>query len=162
MSMATRLRWYLDTRGVCYEIVHHARSGSSLESARAARVPCGRVAKSIVLEDERGYLLAILPASCRLDMKRIRTRLGRPLQLATEAELEVLFEDCETGAIPAIGRAYGIPALIDDSLMRLPDLYFDAGDHEDLVHLSGSAFRALLAGSDHGPIGRPDLAGRTH
>lgn len=155
MSIASRLKWYLDTRGVCYEIVHHAHSQSSLESARAARVPRGRVAKSIVLEDERGYLLAILPASCRLDMRRVRRSSRRPLQLASEAELGVLFEDCEMGAVPAIGRAYGIPALIDDCLLRMPDLYFDAGDHEDLVHLSGSAFRALLAGSEHAPIGRP-------
>lgn len=155
MGMATRLKWYLDSHAVCYEVVHHSRSSSSLQSARAAQLPGGRVVKCIVLEDERGYLLAILPASCRLDMKAVRRRMKRRLHLATEAELEVLFEDCEVGAVPAIGRAYGIPALIDESLMRMPDLYFEAGDHEDLVHLSGTAFRALLRGSDHGPIGRP-------
>ena len=152
MGIATRLKWYLDSHGVCYEIVHHPRSSTSLESARAAHLPDGRVAKCLVLEDERGYLLAILPASCRLDMKAVRRRMKRRLQLASEAELEVLFEDCELGAVPALGGAYGIPALIDDSLLRLPDLYFEAGDHEDLVHLSGLAFRALLQGSDHGPI----------
>jgi len=155
MGIATRLKSYLDSHAVCYEVVHHTRSSTSLQSARAARLPHGRVAKCIVLEDERGYLLAILPASCRLDMKAVRRRMKRRLHLATEADLEVLFEDCEVGAVPAIGRAYGIPALIDESLMRMPDLYFDAGDHEDLVHLSGTAFRALLRGSDHGPIGRP-------
>jgi len=162
MGMAIRLKQYLDDRGVCYEIVHHARSDSCLESARAAHVPCGRVAKCIVLEDGEGYLLAILPASCRLDLKRVRRRLRRPLQLAQEWELESLFGDCELGAVPAIGRAYGIPALIDDSLMRMPDLYFEAGDHRDLVHLSGSAFRALLAGSDHGIIAHPGHAARAH
>jgi Ala-tRNA(Pro) deacylase len=155
MGMATRLKRYLDTSGVCYEIVHHPRTSTSLGSARAARIPGGRVAKGIVLEDERGYLLALLPASCRLDLKGVRRRLGRHLQLASETELELLFGDCEAGAVPAIGRAYGLPALVDDSLLRMPDLYFEAGDHRDLVHLSGVAFRALLRGSEHGSIGRP-------
>ena len=49
----------------------------------------------------------------------------------------------------------GIPTLIDDSLLRMPDLYFEAGDHRDLVHVSGCAFRALLSGSAHGAIARP-------
>lgn len=155
MGMATRLKSYLDTSGVCYEVVHHPRASSSLGSARAARIPGGRVAKGIVLEDERGYLLAVLPASCRLDLEGVRRRLDRPLQLASEAELEGLFGDCELGAVPAIGRAYGLPALVDDSLLRMPDLYFEAGDHRDLVHLSGTAFRALLQGSEHASIGRP-------
>ncbi len=152
MGMATRLKWYLDSHKVCYEIVHHAHSSTSIESAHAAQIPEGRVAKCILLEDERGYLMAILPASCRIDMKALREFLHRSLELASEAELEIVFADCEVGAVPAIGRAYGIPAVIDDSLMRMPDLYFDAGDHEDLVHLSGSAFRALLSGSAHGKI----------
>jgi Ala-tRNA(Pro) deacylase len=155
MGMATRLKSYLDTSGVCYELVHHPRASSSLGSARAARVPGGRVAKGIVLEDGQGYLLALLPASCRLDLKEVRRRLRRPLQLASEAQLGLLFGDCEVGAVPAMARAYGLPALVDDSLLRMPDLYFEAGDHRDLVHLSGVAFRALLRDCEHAPIARP-------
>lgn len=153
--IATRLKWYLDAHGICYEVVHHAHDDTSLGCARAAHVPCGRVAKCILLEDERGYLLAILPASCRLELPRIRGQLRRQLELASEAELGLLFGDCEIGAVPPFGDAYGIPTLLDDSLLRLPDVYFEAGDHEDFVHLSGSAFGALLARGQHGRFSRP-------
>jgi Ala-tRNA(Pro) deacylase len=145
MAIATRLKWVLDTHHICYELVRHAPSASSLESARAARVPGGKMAKGVLLADERGYLLAIVPASCRLDLPLLRRQLGRPLGLASEAELAALFHDCEIGAVPPFGGAYGIPMLIDESLLRLPDVYCEAGDHRDLVHLSGSAFRALLS-----------------
>lgn len=155
MSVAMRLKGYLDASGVCYETVPHPRSATSLESARAAHVPQGRVAKGIVLEDESGYVLAVLPASCRLDLGSVRRSLKRRLQLANESRLEVLFDDCEVGAVPAMGRPYGIPALVDDSLLRMPDLYFAAGDHEEFVHLSGTAFRALHKDAEHGCIGRP-------
>ncbi len=156
MAIASRVKWFLDTRGVCYELVHHDPSSSSLESARAAHVPGGRVAKCVLLEDERGYLLAVVPASCRLMLDELRGQLRRRVELATEAELPALFADCELGAVPPLGRIYGIPTVIDDSLLRLPDVYFEAGDHEELVHVSGLAFRARLSGSAHGRFSRPD------
>ena len=156
MSIATRLRWYLDSHDVEYELIHHSHSSSSLDSAKKAHVPAGRMAKCVLLEDESGYLLAILPASCRMHFTAIEELLHRQLELATEEELAEIFRDCEIGAVPAIGLPYNVPMLVDDSLLRLPDLYFEAGDHEDLVHMSGEAFRALAGQSLHGRISAPN------
>ena len=129
MSIARRLEWCLNAHSIPYEIVHHAPTQTPRDSARAAHVPEGRVAKCVLLEDERGYVLAIVPSCCRLDLKEIRRQLHRHLELASEPELTQIFHDCEAGAVPPIGRAYGIPTLLDDSLLRLPDLFFEAGDH---------------------------------
>lgn len=158
MAIARRLQWHLDRHALCYEQVRHPHSTSSLESARAARIPAGRLAKCVLLADERGYLLAVLPASCRIDLDELAGLLHRRLELASETEVGELFADCELGAVPAVGP-YGIPTLVDDSLLRLPDVYLEGGDHEALVHLSGSAFRALLARSRHGRFSRPDPPG---
>jgi len=57
--------------------------------------------------------------------------------------------------VPAAGSAYGVPTLVEDSLLRLPDVYLEGGDHEELVHVSGMAFRALVAQSLHGRFSRP-------
>lgn len=156
MAIANRVKWYLDAHHIQYELVHHQHSSTSLESARAAHVPSGRVAKCVLLEDERGYIMAIVPASCRLDLPEIRRQLGRLLTLASEAELADIFSGCETGAVPPIGAAYNIPTAIDDVLLRLPDVYFEAGDHEELVHVSREAFAGLLPRSSHGRYSRPN------
>jgi len=108
MAIARRLKWYLDSHGLDYELVHHPHSATSLETAEAAALPEGRLAKSVLLEDERGYLLAVLPASCRVELGAIRQQLRRRMELASEAELGDLFRDCELGAVPAAGAAYGI------------------------------------------------------
>ena len=34
-----------------------------------------------------------------------------------------------------------------------PDIYFEAGNHEELVHMSGAQFRALMKGADLGEFG---------
>jgi Ala-tRNA(Pro) deacylase len=155
MPMAHRLMWYLDSHDVPYEVVHHERTTTALAAAQSAHLPTGRVAKCVLLEDERGYLLAIVPASCRVRLDAIAGLLHRGLELASEAELADIFADCELGAVPATGLPYNIPMLVDESLLRLPDLYFEAGGHEDLLHVTGRAFGMLARDSLHGRISAP-------
>ena len=144
MPIARRLQGYLDQAGLDYEVLHHARSACSLETARQAAIPPGRLAKPVLLEDERGYLLAVVPASCRIDLERLEAWLHRHLELASERELEALFPDCATGAVPPVGGPYDLPVVYDRVLAALPDIYFEAGDHEDVVHMRSDDFCALL------------------
>ena len=154
MSIATRLKWVLESNQVEYEIIAHEHTSSSLASAKAAHVPTGRVAKCVLLEDERGYILAIVPASCRVAIDAIGETTGRNLELATEPELEGIFTDCERGAIPPFGAQTPLPMAVDESLLRLPDIYFEAGDHEGLVHVSGEAFKSLCGDMRQGRFSR--------
>jgi len=156
MAIAARLKWYLDANGVEYEIIPHPHTASSHETAVAAHVPEDQLAKSVVLEDDEGYVLAVLPASRRLSIGELREQLDRSVALASEGELKELFDDCEIGAIPPVGAAYGIPSVVDDALLKVAEIYFEAGDHEDLVHMGGEQFLGLLSGSRHGRFSRAD------
>jgi Ala-tRNA(Pro) deacylase len=148
--IARRLRWYLEQSGMPYEVLPHPHSRTSLDTAREARVQPEKVVKPVLLEDERGYVMAVVPASCRLDLRTLRSQMHRDLELASEAEIEALFADCERGAMPALGGPYHIPTVYEDSLSGLRDVYFEAGDHEELVHMRASDFLCLLEGSLHG------------
>jgi Ala-tRNA(Pro) deacylase len=83
-------------------------------------------------------------------MHAISHELDRDLELATEEEVGAIFPDCEIGAVPPVGKAYGVETLLDDSFNSLADVYFEAGDHEHLVYTSGDSFRKLFGGSRHG------------
>jgi len=150
MAIARRLQWYLDAKGVRYDVVPHPHSSSSLETARQAHVPADSLAKAVLLEDERGYVMAIVPASHRIDLGRLNQQLHRELELAREREIADLFHDCDRGALPALGSPYRVPTVYDDALSAVPEVYFEAGDHEDVVHLRGGDFLTLLEGSLHG------------
>jgi Ala-tRNA(Pro) deacylase len=154
MPIARRLKWYLDSHHVDYEVISHIHTSSMSESARAAHIPAGRVAKCVLLEDERGYVMAIVPASCVVNLHTVEDELGRHLDLASESEIGDLFVGCEAGAMPPVGAAFNIPTAIDNALLRLPDVYFEEGDHEGMVHVSGEVFRALFSGSRAGRFGR--------
>ena len=150
MAIAATLAWFLDASGAEYEVLPHPHSHYSAQTARLSRVPLRALAKPVLLEDEYGYVLAIVPATCRVDIERLGHQLNRELELATEAEVAPLFPDCEPGAMPAIGTPYGIPTVYDDSLRALREVYFEAGDHDDVVHMSAEAYLELLDESLHG------------
>lgn len=154
MAIAKKLEWYLEAAGVEYEVLPHPRSSYSAQTARRSRIPLHCLAKPVLFEDEYGYVMAIVPAARRVDVDRLGAQLNRQLELATEAEVDDLFHDCENGAMPALGSPYRIPTVYDDSLAGLADIYFEAGDHDDVVHMSGDAFLELLSGSLHGRFSR--------
>ncbi|MCO6414344.1 MAG: YbaK/EbsC family protein [Thiogranum sp.] len=154
MAIAGRLANYLVAQDADFDVLSHPHSSTSLETAQLAHVPGDRIAKSVVLEDERGYLLAVLPASCKVDLGEIHRQTRRNLGLATEYELSTLFEDCEPGAIPPFGSVYNLETFVDDSLAEQTDIYFEAGDHEQLIHVSGETFEALMGEAQHAGFSR--------
>ncbi len=152
MAIALRLSEYLAERGVRYELISHRHTDSSTNTAGAAHIPGRELAKAVVLHDSRGYVIAVLPASHHVDLSAVADVSGRALWLASEYELARLFPDCEQGAVPAIGQAYGYEVIVDDDLSTCPDIYVEAGDHEHVIHLDGTAFDGIMAGAAHGAI----------
>lgn len=150
MGIAITLREYLDSTDVQYDVLPHPHTGSSSETAQACNIPGDQIAKAVILEDENGYLMAVVPATHRIDLGVLHQRLERHIGLATEPDLEDLFMDCEPGAVPPLGQAYGMQVMIDDSLNGLADIYFEAGDHSELIHLKGNDFEVLMKNADHG------------
>ena len=152
MGIAITLREYLDGTDFQYDVLPHIHTGSSSETAQASNISGDHIAKAVILEDESGYLMAVIPATHRVDLGVLHKKLGRRVGLATETELEDLFMDCEPGAVPPLGQAYGIDVVVDDSLKELDDVYFEGGDHYDLVHLKGDDFAFLMEDAKHGAI----------
>jgi Ala-tRNA(Pro) deacylase len=150
MSMPITLETFLSEHGARYTLHHHAASISSVATAEAASVAEDDLAKSVLLEDEIGHVLAVLPASRRLKLSDLRDQLGRKLHLSHEADLESIFPDCELGALPPMGAAYGLATVVDRSLEGRDEVFFEAGDHETLVRMSGGTFLDLLGNARRG------------
>lgn len=155
MTIASSVENYLIENDVPYDLVAHPHTATSMETAEMAHVPGARIAKTVVLEDDQGYLVAVVPASSHVDLGELHRQMNRSLGLATEHEIGGLFEDCELGAIPPLGAAYGIETIVDDSLAEQSEIYFEAGDHECLVRVTGESFENLMGNVRHGYFSRP-------
>jgi len=152
VTIAISVQNYLAREGVPYGTILHELTRDSTHSAQAAHIPGDRLAKCVMLQDDKGYLMAVVPSTHKVDLGALHRQLNRNLGLATDRELFELFKDCEPGALPPLGCAYGIDTILDESLVDSPDVYFEAGDHRALVHTSGSDFLKLMANALRGQI----------
>ncbi|MEA3299009.1 MAG: YbaK/EbsC family protein [Pseudomonadota bacterium] len=151
MAIAPTLKSYLDDHHIHYDTLSHRHSSNSMETAATAKVPLSQLAKAVVFRDEnRQYLMAVVPSLCRAEVSRLNTLTAHQLSLAEERELGQLFGDCEVGAVPPLGTAYDVPVIWDERLGEMEDLYLEAGDHENLVHLKRGEFTRLMAESSRG------------
>lgn len=152
MGIAISLQQYLDGRSVPFDVMVHELTHCSAETARVSSVPEDNLAKGVLLRLEDGYLLAVVPASYRVELEALSDWLDEPIVLASEAEVSTIFGDCELGSVPPVAGAYELMAVIDDSLQSSQDVYFEGGDHRTLVHLTGGDFRQLMQDVPRGHI----------
>ena len=150
MPIANRLRRYLEDQRADYEVIEHTPTKSTMQSAAICHIPASHIAKGVLLDTGDDYLLAVLPADHRLQLSDLKAELGQRPQLVEEEKLEEVFSDCAMGAVPPLGPGYGVPTIIDDSLARQSDIYFEAGDHASLIHMSGGEFERLARPASHG------------
>ncbi|QIL91456.1 aminoacyl-tRNA deacylase [Microbulbifer harenosus] len=155
MTIASTISHYLNDHSIHYRVIPHDHSATSRESAHKAGVREDSVAKAILLEDDRGMVMAIIPASSSLNMSAVHDETGRNhLKMVDEEAFGKIFSDCEVGALPPLGPAYGITTLVDHSLARCDTIYLESGDHESLVALDGRDFQQLMSNCQHCDLSR--------
>ncbi len=154
MGIAITLAQYLINGDIEYDLVPHPHTETASASAAASQVPADSVAKAVVVKSRDGFMLAVVPASRHIQFDELQRLLGSEVAMANEEQIETLFIDCEPGSVPALGAAYGLNVVVDDSLAQQPDIYFDGGDHANLIHVSGINFQKLVANARHGRFAR--------
>ena len=155
MGIAITLKQYLNSHNIEYSEYPHHHTASALESAVAAHIESDLVVKAILMTDGKKYLLAALPADRRLEIDRLCDYMNQDYELATEDEIAEVFADCELGAIPPAGDAYGLNVIWDDSLSEPDGVYLEAGDHETLLRIEKKDFLRLMGDANHTVISQP-------
>jgi Ala-tRNA(Pro) deacylase len=150
MAIAEKLDAYLRARDAAYDLVAHPLTGSSMATAEVAHVPGDRLAKAVIVRDKQHYVMIVLPSDHHLELDSIGEHLEAMIGMASEGELAELFPDCALGAIPPFGGAYGLKTLWDSALASQPEIYFEAGDHQLLVRVTGEQFRRLMGDAVEG------------
>ena len=153
MTMATKLARCLSRAETRFETVHRrGRPGQPAHTGDGAApsIPADRLARTVLLEDDKGYLAAVIPASHHLKLAELREQTGRTLTYAHAEGVREVFRDCDQRALPPVGMAYGTLTWIDDSLLTHDDVYFEAGDRDELVHMNVDDFAQLMSEARRG------------
>jgi len=145
MPVSQRILDYLDSQKVSYECVPHAQAFAAQEVAQTLHVSGKRFAKPVVLDADGRLQMAVLPASHRLDLHRLKTELDvKHLEIVAESELAKYCPDCELGAFPPFGNLYGMDVWVDRSLSQSEEIMFNAGSHTEAIRMKYADFARLV------------------
>jgi Ala-tRNA(Pro) deacylase len=120
---------------VDYEVIKHRHTETARDEA--LEIGLAEVGKTLVVTTDGGFVRAVVPASERLDLHKLREALGngKNTRLATEEELAGAYPMFELGAVPPFGGPSGDRTVIDRRLAVRESLVFEAGSHEESVRL---------------------------
>ena len=126
----------LERASVAYELIDHPRTTTAAAEARVLGVAPHEVAKTVVLTTPEGFVRAVLPASDRLDLGKLREILdAKDIELATEAVLAGAYPEFELGAVPPLTGGDGDRVLVDSRLCENEWVVLEAGTHEQSLRL---------------------------
>ena len=144
MSIPRRIREYLESKSLAFEWLPHPEAFSAQEVAHSLHVSGKRLAKTVVLDADGCLVMAVLPASHRLNLHELKSVLGaKCLEMLPESELSKIFPDCDLGAIPPLGGLYGVAVWVDNAVAATGEIVFTAGTHVDAVRMAYSDFVEL-------------------
>jgi Ala-tRNA(Pro) deacylase len=129
----------LDAAGAEYELLAHAHTESALAEAEALGLSADDVAKTLIVKTSEGYLRAVVPASCRLDERKVRDLTGdskKHVHLAAEDDLRRDYPDFELGAVPPIGGSRTDPVVVDSRVTARDSVVLEAGSHDHSVRIA--------------------------
>ena len=154
MAIPVSITNYLNRAGVSYDVIEHPLAYTAQEEAAVSHVPGAEWAKAVVCIADEKPVLAVLPAHYHLDMREVRNTLGaKHVRLASEAEIEPLYQDCEVGAMPPLGPLYGQRVLVDRSARQAGRRHVRrAACHSLTRRHAERRFRLRLAGGFFLPV----------
>lgn len=154
MALATSTKRFLEQSGICFQVHPHLRNPSLVDVANELAIDPARIAVTRILKTPKNsYLMVVYPLSHELDLDRLNGMLRREFHFAGDTEASVWFKDVEPQAWPPLAQPYGLPCVIDRTLMEHDRVYFRAGTHCCLVSVSGEDFGYLM-----GPVSKAVIA----
>ncbi len=145
MSVLIRLEELLKKNGINFKTVVHQEAYTAQEIAASMHIHGREVLKSVMIKADGRFVMAVLPASARVDFRKLKDALeNKELKLASESEFRGLFPDCEPGAEPPFGNLYNVETVVDKSVTEDEHIFFNAGNHYESIEMDYRDFERLV------------------
>jgi len=139
------LREFLDENDVRYVIITHSLAYTAQEVAASAHISGKELAKTVIVKVDGKMVMAVLPASDKIDFGSLQEALGASeVELAHEEDFADMFPDCEVGAMPPFGNLYDMEVLVASTLAEDEEVAFNAGTHRELIRMAYRDYEKLV------------------
>jgi Ala-tRNA(Pro) deacylase len=124
--------------GADFELLPHEHTERAADEAAALGLALDEVAKVLVVTTPEGNVRAVLPASERIDLRKIGELHGdskKNVHLASEDALRRDYPEFELGAVPPLGGDHPDRVVVDRRLAERASVVVEAGSHDESVRV---------------------------
>jgi Ala-tRNA(Pro) deacylase len=141
-----RLERFLLAKGAKHRVLIRHGAVTAQEQAEESRTSGWAVAKVLIVKERDGYVMAVLPGACAIDLNRLKGLVGHgEARLAEVEEIRSVIPDCVPGAIPPFGEIFGLRTFVDRSLLAASEITMPAGDFGTAIRMRSSEFRRVTS-----------------
>ena len=144
MAIPKKVTNFLEKHNINHEILEHKTVYTAYDAAQTMKEKISNITKTLALKIDKKYALVIVPADRRLDLEKLKKRLGvKKLSIVKEIDIEKIFK-IKTGKLLPFGTFHNVPVYVDDILLKSKAIIVSSGTHTESLRLKA---KDLL---DHG------------
>lgn len=140
MPIPKKVENYLNKTNKAFEAVSHKTVYTAYDLAQTMKKNLSDIAKALVVKTDKEYKIAVIPASLRLNMKKLKKLLKtKKLSFPDEKVMAKIFK-VKPGALSAFGTLHKVQTVVDKSLLKTKEVILQAGSFTDSVRMKARDF----------------------
>jgi len=143
MPIPKKTKQYLDKKMAKYEELTHKTVYTAYDAAQTLKKELREIAKSLLIATDKAYIIAVVPASMRLDLGKLKGALKAKKVSIPNEKLMVKVFKVKPGAMTAFGGLHKVEVWVDKNLLKTKDVILSAGSFTDSVRMKAKDFIEL-------------------
>lgn len=136
---------YLDKNKIKYTLVEHKTVYTAYDVAQTLKLKLQEIVKTLLVKVDGKLALAVLPASARLDLKKLKAvAKAKKVELPKEGVMKTKLS-IVPGALTPFGPLYELPVYLDKNLLKQKAVLVGSGSFEFSLKMSPSALVKVVS-----------------
>lgn len=142
--MDKKLQKLLDGNKTKYEITEHKKVYTAFNEAETQHLKGKEVAKTVLVKADKSFALVVVSAVKHVDFNKVKKALkAKKISMAKESDITKVLKT-KVGLIHPFGNLYGLPVLIENSLLKLKTLIASPGSYTESIEFKPKDFVKLV------------------
>lgn len=126
---------FLKRNKITYQVVRHKQVFTAFDLATTLKEKMNKIAKTLVVQADKKYVLVVLPAHLRVDFNKLKKALkAKVVEMAPEKAMSKAFK-IKPGAITPFGGIHKVETYLDKALLKVKEVLVGAGSFTDSLRL---------------------------
>lgn len=140
MSIPKKVESYLKKANKKFEQISHKTVYTGYDLAQTLKEELKNIGKTLVIKADKAYHLVIVPASARVNLKKLKKALGAKKVSIPDEKVMVKEFKVKPGAISAFGKFHKVKTIVDKSILKAKNVVLQTGSFTDSVRMKAKDF----------------------